>query len=341
MRGPAPRTFPQRDTTRAPLKRTLDTNAQAPISASEPKRLQRSSSFISIPSSSDEDEAPKAKSSSRAKAKSSPQQPKSNKNTMANFLAMGKQKPSQTLQQRPQQIPAQKPQHKPSQTSSQVSSQAPQKRPQQIQREILLPKTRQLEQEISELRASQQASQRISRQIPQQVPQLLQQRPHQISQQSSHEMPPQRSHQWPQQILQQTPQQFLQEALRQYPRDVPLHILQHIQHEILPPIPQQPQPMPLLPSNPSTSGPADNESEFLEVDVVHEPTLCKEQQDLLDLIMSGRNVFFTGSAGCGKSTVLKATVKKLRAAGKIVHITAPTGRAALGVNSVTTWSYMG
>ncbi|PNP55212.1 hypothetical protein FNYG_15539 [Fusarium nygamai] len=105
--------------------------------------------------------------------------------------------------------------------------------------------------------------------------------------------------------------------------------------------------MPVLPSYPSTSGPADNENDFLDVDsepeveLVPESTLCKEQQDLLDLIMSGRNVFFTGSAGCVKSTVLKAAVKKLRAEGKIVHITAPTGRAALGVNSVTTWSYMG
>ncbi|PNP55211.1 hypothetical protein FNYG_15538 [Fusarium nygamai] len=94
MRGPAPATFPQRNSPRAPLKRKLDTNAQASIPASEPKRFQRSSSYISIPSSSDEDEAPKAKSSTRAKAKSSPQQPRANKNTMANFLAMGKQKPA-------------------------------------------------------------------------------------------------------------------------------------------------------------------------------------------------------------------------------------------------------
>lgn len=99
--------------------------------------------------------------------------------------------------------------------------------------------------------------------------------------------------------------------------------------------------MPLLPSNPSTSDLADNANDFADVDLVPEPTLCKEQQDLLDLIMSGRNVFFTGSAGCGKSTVLKAAVRKLRDAGKVVHITAPTGRAALGVNGVTTWSYMG
>ncbi|KAF5682426.1 atp-dependent dna helicase pif1 [Fusarium denticulatum] len=266
MRGPAPSTFPQRDSPRAPLKRKLDTNAQAPISASEPKRFQRSSSYISIPSSSDEDDAPKAKSSSRAKVKSSPQQPWSNKNTMVNFLAMGKQKPAQTLQQRPRQIPSQKPPPK----SSQMPPRTLQQTPYQIQREILLQKIRQLQQEISG-----QPSHRILQQIP-----------------------------------------------------------------------QAPPPMPVLPSYPSISGPNDNENDFLdvdsvsEVDLVPEPTLCNEQQDLLDLIMSGRNVFFTGSAGCGKSTVLKAAVKKLREAGKVVHITAPTGRAALGVNGVTTWSYM-
>uniref|UniRef100_A0A0D2XST3 ATP-dependent DNA helicase n=1 Tax=Fusarium oxysporum (strain Fo5176) TaxID=660025 RepID=A0A0D2XST3_FUSOF len=72
-----------------------------------------------------------------------------------------------------------------------------------------------------------------------------------------------------------------------------------------------------------------------------EPTLCKEQQDVVDLILRGRNVFYTGSAGCGKSTVLKAVVKKLEGMGKIVNIVAPTGRAALQVNGMSTWSYMG
>jgi ATP-dependent DNA helicase PIF1 len=72
-----------------------------------------------------------------------------------------------------------------------------------------------------------------------------------------------------------------------------------------------------------------------------EPTLCKEQADLVDLIMSGRNVFYTGSAGCGKSTVLKAFVKRLTAQGKTVQILAPTGRAALAINGTTTWSYLG
>ncbi|KKO96435.1 ATP-dependent DNA helicase PIF1 [Trichoderma harzianum] len=71
------------------------------------------------------------------------------------------------------------------------------------------------------------------------------------------------------------------------------------------------------------------------------PILCKEQQDLIDLIATGRNVFFTGSAGCGKSTVLKAAIKMLRGKGKRVHIVAPTGRAALQVGGMSTWSYMG
>lgn len=64
----------------------------------------------------------------------------------------------------------------------------------------------------------------------------------------------------------------------------------------------------------------------------HGPPLCEEQQNLVDLICSGRNVFYTGSAGCGKSTVLKAFVGRLRAQGAIVKIVAPTGRAALVSN---------
>ncbi|KKP01892.1 PIF1 [Trichoderma harzianum] len=71
------------------------------------------------------------------------------------------------------------------------------------------------------------------------------------------------------------------------------------------------------------------------------PVLCKEQQDLIELILTGRNVFFTGSAGCGKSTVLKAAVNLLYMMGKRVHVVAPTGRAALQVGGMSTWSYMG
>lgn len=72
-----------------------------------------------------------------------------------------------------------------------------------------------------------------------------------------------------------------------------------------------------------------------------EPFLCAEQLALVDLIMGGKNVFYTGSAGCGKSTVLKHFVALLRREGKKVDILTPTGRAALEVNGRTLHSYAG
>ena len=72
-----------------------------------------------------------------------------------------------------------------------------------------------------------------------------------------------------------------------------------------------------------------------------EPELCAEQRRLVELIKSGRNVFYTGSAGCGKSTVLKAFVKELREMGKDVRIVAPTGKAALEVNGTTYFTFAG
>jgi ATP-dependent DNA helicase PIF1 len=75
-----------------------------------------------------------------------------------------------------------------------------------------------------------------------------------------------------------------------------------------------------------------------------EPPLCHEQAALVDLILSGRNVFYTGSAGCGKSTVLKAFVRRLKehpTRPKKVDIIAPTGRAALDINGSTFWTYAG
>lgn len=72
-----------------------------------------------------------------------------------------------------------------------------------------------------------------------------------------------------------------------------------------------------------------------------EPKLCPEQDALVRLIMAGSNVFYTGSAGCGKSTVLKAFVSRMKREGQTVHILAPTGKAALGVGGSTTWTYAG
>ena len=70
-----------------------------------------------------------------------------------------------------------------------------------------------------------------------------------------------------------------------------------------------------------------------------ERPLCQEQTDLIELILTGRNVFYTGSAGCGKSTVLNCFHRCLKEMSKRVFIIAPTGRAALDINGVTFWSY--
>lgn len=72
-----------------------------------------------------------------------------------------------------------------------------------------------------------------------------------------------------------------------------------------------------------------------------EPYLCAEQLALVEIIMSGENVFYTGSAGCGKSTILKHVVTLLRREGKKVDILAPTGKAALEVNGRTLHNYAG
>ncbi|RYP38686.1 hypothetical protein DL768_010757 [Monosporascus sp. mg162] len=73
----------------------------------------------------------------------------------------------------------------------------------------------------------------------------------------------------------------------------------------------------------------------------NELPLSPEQQALVDLILTGRNVFYTGAAGTGKSTVLRAAVERLRDLGRRVQVVAPTGRAALAINGMTTWSYAG
>jgi hypothetical protein len=72
-----------------------------------------------------------------------------------------------------------------------------------------------------------------------------------------------------------------------------------------------------------------------------DPVLKPEQQKVVDLILEGHNVFYTGSAGCGKSTILKAFVKQLQLRGKSVKIVAPTNLAALNVGGCTTWSFAG
>jgi hypothetical protein len=74
------------------------------------------------------------------------------------------------------------------------------------------------------------------------------------------------------------------------------------------------------------------------------PCLNAEQQRVIDLVTKGRNVFYTGCAGTGKSLVLRELIKQLldkkEYNGK-VFVTAPTGMAACNVAGQTLHSFAG
>ncbi|KAI7330505.1 hypothetical protein KC340_g4169 [Hortaea werneckii] len=79
----------------------------------------------------------------------------------------------------------------------------------------------------------------------------------------------------------------------------------------------------------------------LRGDSMPEPPLHPEQAEVVNTIADGLNVFYTGSAGTGKSTVLKAFVRKLKDQGRKVDIVAPSGIAALNVGGMTIFAYAG
>ena len=64
---------------------------------------------------------------------------------------------------------------------------------------------------------------------------------------------------------------------------------------------------------------------------------------VLDLCLQGKNVFFTGMGGTGKSLVLKLLLQRLRAlhGDSAVAATAPTGVAAINVGGQTLHSFVG
>lgn len=61
--------------------------------------------------------------------------------------------------------------------------------------------------------------------------------------------------------------------------------------------------------------------------------LTKSQNEAMDLLLKGQNVFLTGEAGTGKSFLLNQFVTKVK--DKNVLLTAPTGIAALNINGAT------
>ena len=62
-------------------------------------------------------------------------------------------------------------------------------------------------------------------------------------------------------------------------------------------------------------------------------SLSKDQKRVLTIVGSGHNAFFTGSAGTGKSHLLRHLLKVMDSA--TTFVTAPTGIAACNVGGIT------
>ena len=77
---------------------------------------------------------------------------------------------------------------------------------------------------------------------------------------------------------------------------------------------------------------------------MEQTALSAEQQQVFNLVQSGKNVFFTGSAGTGKSHLLRTAIAYLRSAHPSelgLAITASTGIASVNVGGVTLHSWAG
>jgi hypothetical protein len=69
--------------------------------------------------------------------------------------------------------------------------------------------------------------------------------------------------------------------------------------------------------------------------------LSPEQDQVLQMVLTGKNVFFTGPAGTGKSLILRHVKYHLQKSGKKFAITAPTGIAAVQLGGTTIHSFSG
>lgn len=70
-------------------------------------------------------------------------------------------------------------------------------------------------------------------------------------------------------------------------------------------------------------------------------TLSQEQKEALNLVKAGKSVFFTGSAGTGKSVLLREIISWCRSSGRNYAVTASTGIAAINIGGCTLHSWAG
>lgn len=88
--------------------------------------------------------------------------------------------------------------------------------------------------------------------------------------------------------------------------------------------------------------------EYDESDIAHyqgyeEPRikLSPEQDQVLQLALSKKNLFLTGAAGCGKTVTLREILRRMKNRRADVQVIAPTGIAALPLGGKTTYSFAG
>ncbi len=77
--------------------------------------------------------------------------------------------------------------------------------------------------------------------------------------------------------------------------------------------------------------------QIISANDVQQSTLSGEQKQVIEAILQGRNVFFSGSAGTGKSFLLHELIKRIPKQG--TAITASTGLAALNISGTTLHSF--
>lgn len=104
----------------------------------------------------------------------------------------------------------------------------------------------------------------------------------------------------------------------------------------------------LLQTQAPSEAPVPSDTERVGLDkpaprVVKPLVLSQEQEYILSLVMDGVSLFYTGSAGTGKSVLLRALIKSLRSKcdkGEVA-VTASTGLAACNIGGITLHSFAG
>jgi hypothetical protein len=115
--------------------------------------------------------------------------------------------------------------------------------------------------------------------------------------------------------------------------------LEHLKQRVLSRTPQEIEAIPPAVDDLDTLKAGENSAEL----DVGKANLTPEQHAAIEHVRNGRSIFLTGSAGTGKSYVLKHVIAELkkRHGSNRVHVTASTGSAAVLIGGITVHSFAG